>query len=176
MNLQRDSSQQVGRTLDSLVRTYTPALQRFFERRILEHADVDDLVQEVFLRLEQRGSLGDVINIEGYLFQTAANILRDRLRQRLTHRATDHRPLDANLAQDTAFAPDRILLGKDALDRFTLALQELPERTRTIFALNRFEEISYSAIAARLGVSVSTVEKQISRALEHLQTRLKDSL
>ena len=176
MNSQRDLSEQAGCALDGLARTYMPALKRFFERRILEHSDVDDLVQEVFLRLKQRGSLGDVSNIEGYLFQTAANILRDRLRQRLTRRAINHRPLDDNVPEDTAFAPDRILLGRDALDRFTVALQELPERTRMIFTLNRFEEISYSAIAARLGVSVSTVEKQMSRALDHLLTRLKDSL
>ena len=52
------------------------------------------------------------------------------------------------------------------------ALQELPERARTIFVLNRFEELSAAEIARRLGVSVSTVEKDMMRAIAHLKARL----
>lgn len=41
------------------------------------------------------------------------------------------------------------------------ALLELPERTRVVFALNRYEEFTYQEIAMRLGVSVSAVEKHM---------------
>jgi RNA polymerase sigma-70 factor (ECF subfamily) len=47
-------------------------------------------------------------------------------------------------------------------------LERLPDRVRAAFLLHRFEELSYSEIAKRLGVSVSSIEKYISQALKEL--------
>lgn len=153
---------------------YGQAVRRFFSRRLRDDADVEDLTQEVFARLLKRAEIGDIANIEGYLFHTAANLLRERARRQA------RRPADeAAAADDTEFAaageefsPERILLGREAYARMVEALQELPERTRTIFVLNRFEELSGAQIARRLGVSVSTVEKDMMRAVAHLKARL----
>ena len=49
-----------------------------------------------------------------------------------------------------------------------------PERTRAIFLLRRLEGMKYLDIAARLNISVSTVEKDMQRAVAHLTTRLGD--
>jgi RNA polymerase sigma-70 factor (ECF subfamily) len=53
------------------------------------------------------------------------------------------------------------------------AIAALPARTRDVFVLHRFEEMSGSRIAAALGLSVSAVEKHIMRALKVLYDRLK---
>lgn len=58
--------------------------------------------------------------------------------------------------------------------RALAALNELPERTRRVFVLVRFEEMSYKLVAQRLGVSVSAVEKHVMKALRHLNARLRD--
>lgn len=152
---------------------YGQAVRRFFSRRLRDGADVEDLTQEVFARLLKRAELGEIANIEGYLFHTAANLLRERARK------AARRPGDAPAFSDEEFAPDhedftpeRILLGREAYARMVEALQELPERARTIFVLNRFEELSAAEIARRLGVSVSTVEKDMMRAIAHLKARL----
>lgn len=172
----REAARPTEQHIETLARTYTPALKRFFERRILEHADVDDLVQEVFLRLTKRGSLSDVGNLEGYLFQTAANILRDRLRQRLSRRATDHGPLDDELPEAGAFSPERVAMGREAMTRFAAALRDLPPRARTVFALCRLESLSHAEVAARLGISHSSVEKHMVNAMKKLLVSMKDDL
>jgi len=51
-------------------------------------------------------------------------------------------------------------------------LLELPERTRVVFVLRRLENLSYSEIGLRLGLSVSAVEKHMLRAVRHLATRM----
>jgi RNA polymerase sigma factor (sigma-70 family) len=152
---------------------YGQAVRRFFSRRLRDGADVEDLTQEVFARLLKRAEIGDIANIEGYLFHTAANLLRERARK------ASRRPGDETLADEAEYAvsgeefsPERILLGREAYARMVEALQELPERARTIFVLNRFEELSAAEIARRLGVSVSTVEKDMMRAIAHLKARL----
>jgi len=171
--VQSRAGQADRRTIADLSVRYGQAVRRFFSRRLRDGADVEDLTQEVFARLLKRAELGEIANIEGYLFHTAANLLRERARK------SARRPGDATAAIDPEFAdfveevsPERILLGREAYARMVEALQELPERTRTIFVLNRFEELSAAEIARRLGVSVSTVEKDMMRAIAHLKARL----
>ena len=152
---------------------YGQAVRRFFSRRLRDGADVEDLTQEVFARLLKRAEIGDIANIEGYLFHTAANLLRERARKQARRPGDDALEGDAEFAgAGEEFSPERILLGKEAYARMVEALQELPERARTIFVLNRFEELSAAEIARRLGVSVSTVEKDMMRAIAHLKARL----
>src|SRR5688572_29256001 len=76
--------------LVDLDRRYRLSLVNYFEKRIREAYDIDDLVQEVFIRLARRAELSDIKQIEGYVFQTAANVMRDRARRRATHHASAH--------------------------------------------------------------------------------------
>lgn len=159
--------------VDAIAVRYRPVLTRFFQRRINDPAEVDDLVQEVFLRLTRRGSLQDIANLEGYVFQTAANVLRDRLRQRLSHQVAQHEEISEDHPEDAAFTPERVLLGKEAIQQLSQALFELPERTRTVFFLCRIEGIPYAEVGERLGISLSAVNKHMARAIEFLMTRMK---
>jgi RNA polymerase sigma-70 factor (ECF subfamily) len=161
--------------VEALARLYAPALRRFFQRRIAEPADLDDLVQEVFLRLARRGDLAGVGNLEGYVFQTAANILRDRARRRATRRSEAHEPIGADHVEDAAFSPERVLLGREAIDQLRAALLTLPPRTRDVFFLGRIEGFGYAEIAARLGISLSAVNKHMAKALELLMDQVEDA-
>jgi RNA polymerase sigma factor (sigma-70 family) len=159
-----------------VVRTYSSALRRYFQRRVFQSADIDDLVQEVFLRLARRNDLSDVSYIEGYLFEIAANILRDRTRQSITRMVNAHQELDPGHSDPKAFSPERILIGRGAVQRLVTALQELPERARVVFILRQFEELRTADVAKRLDISVSTVEKDLAHAIAHLLTRMKNHL
>ena len=170
--VQASAGQADRRAIADLSVRYGQAVRRFFSRRLRDGADVEDLTQEVFARLLKRAELGEIANIEGYLFHTAANLLRERARK-AARRPGDDPGHDPDLAESVEdFSPERILLGREAYARMVEALQELPERARTIFVLNRFEELSAAEIARRLGVSVSTVEKDMMRAIAHLKARL----
>lgn len=66
--------------LTALSRRFRPALMAYFVRRLRNHAEAEDLTQEVFLRLAQREA-GSVEAPERYMFRTAANLLADRARR-----------------------------------------------------------------------------------------------
>ncbi len=125
-------------------------------------------MQEVFLRLSNRGGLDDIANLRGYAFQVAANVLSDRQHRRTVRQMDDHVELDPDHAGDPEIAPDRILAARMELQAAIAALNQLPERTRTIFVLRRLEGMRYLDIAARLGLSVSAIEKHMVRATAHL--------
>ena len=149
-------------------------LKRFFTNRHIPSHEVDDLVQEVFLRLSARGGVERLERLEPYVFATASNLLRDRRRHLTSKAAEAHVPYDEALHGNSrpALEPDRILLGTQMVTRLVEALYELPERTRAVFALYHFEELTHAQIGERLGMAISTVEKNMARANAHLLNRL----
>lgn len=60
--------------------------------------------------------------------------------------------------------------------RYQRALDELPDQCRAIFQLSRFSDLKYREIAEQLGLSVKTVEAQMSKALKLLRAKLADYL
>lgn len=54
------------------------------------------------------------------------------------------------------------------------AIEKLPEKCRKVFELSRFDELKYKEIAEKLGISIKTVEVQISKALKILREELKE--
>lgn len=161
---------------DDLLRRLRAPLTRYFGARARRGADVEDLVQEVFLRLARRVGDAPVEAAEGYVFAIANSVLVDSYRRAGRRLPAAPGDLDANNALSLAddHSPERILLGQEELAAVQRALQELPERTRFAFVLNRYEELSYQEIARRLGVSVSAVEKHMMRALAHLARRRRE--
>src|SRR5882757_1753423 len=75
------------KVFETLSRRFRTPLVRFFEKRIGRHSEIEDLVQEVFMRLADGGRVESIEHMEAYLFKTAANLLRDRQR-RLTARSS----------------------------------------------------------------------------------------
>lgn len=146
----------------------------FFSRRIGDRNDVEDMTQDVFVSLSRRAELDTIDNPERYIFQIAANLLRDRFRlSRIRPMIESEGYADPNHRLIDEISPERELLGREAYAAFTDMLQELPERVRMVFVLNRFEEMPGREIAAALGVSQRLVEKDISRVLKLLRERLK---
>ena len=162
--------------IEELSRQFRAPLTRFFVHRIGHQAEVDDLVQEVFLRLagSDRIQLTDLP--EAYLFRTASNLLIDRQRRRATHAAGAHESYDEALhgmAPDTP-DPERALLGAQALQQLVATLHELPVKSRTVWILYHLEELSHAEISRRLGIAVSTIEKHMSRANAQLLKKLHE--
>jgi RNA polymerase sigma-70 factor (ECF subfamily) len=163
-----------GSVLEQFARQYAQVLTRFFNRRVENRSDVADLVQDVFLRLSRLDNLGEIEKPEQYLFTTAASALRDKRRREAVREQHAHQPFDESTDGRSDFAPDRVLAGREAVDRLRSAIRELPERTRDVFVLRALEELKMAEIARVLGISQRAVEKHYAKALAHVAARLKD--
>ena len=132
---------------EQLNRRFRPALMAFFLRRLANHAEAEDLTQEVFTRLM---ALGADRMREAYRFGVLAG------------EGVGVEPLD----------PDRVLAGRQSLGQIAAALREAPERTRSIFLLYRVEQMKKRDIAETYGISTSAVDKHLMKAMAHLWKRL----
>ena len=164
--------------IEALSLKFRAPLQRYFQKRIGRRAEIDDLVQEVFLHLTAGGNIEAVDRPEAYLFKTAGNVLKDRWRRSSARAAEAHEPYDeashGNVRETPN--PERALLGVQAVEQLIEALYELPERTRVIWALYHLEERPHAEIARRLKITISAIEKHIGRVNAQLLKRLDLSL
>jgi RNA polymerase sigma-70 factor (ECF subfamily) len=152
---------------------FRPALMAFFLRRIGNHAEAEDLTQDVLVRVTKQGSAIDASRPDAYVFQIAANLLRDRGRRHAV-RSSYLQSVEAAAAADVEERdPHRVLQARQSLASVIRAVRELPERTRTIFILFRLEGMKQREIADHLNLSVRTVELHVIRASVHLRERLR---
>lgn len=159
-------------TLDDLAVRYRAPLLRFFRRRAGAGEEADDLVQDVFSRLAAQ-DLKAIANVDGYIFQIAANVLRDRGRRAEVRSIVTAAPEGFDVEDEAGFSPERILQSKEALRVMIAALYELPPAVRMVFSQYHFDEVAQVDIARLMGISLSTVEKNMAKANRHLLRRLR---
>ncbi|QTD57482.1 RNA polymerase sigma factor [Parasphingorhabdus cellanae] len=150
--------------LAKFARLYDTALTRYFAKRGCQDATVQDLVQEVFIRLAKRSVERVIENPEAYLMQTASSVWNDHLRYRQRRNHNDHIEYDEEMHAGEAFSPARVLEGKQEIERLMEALQQLPPRTRQAYLLCRVEGMKRKTAAERMGISVSGIEKHLMKA------------
>jgi RNA polymerase sigma-70 factor (ECF subfamily) len=152
-------------------------LGQFLRRYIHTQHEVDDCLQETFLRVwrqEQQGTLKD--DARGYLFTTALNIARDRHRRNLARCAGAHDSLSEELIDDSGTDAEAVAHWRHGMRELEIALAGLRHSTRTVFLLHHVERLSYPEIARRQGVTTRTVEREMARALSHCAGALQPFL
>lgn len=155
---------------------YASALRGYFRKRAAS-AEVDDLIQDTFLNMHARRATTHIENLRGYLFSVASHVLH-RHRVRIRRHAELLSDQDVSeLEHEAAHAPsaEEEVLTQERLLRLIRALDGLSPRTRDVFLLHRFEEMSYDAIAVHLNVSVSAIEKHIMNALKVIRSEVDSS-
>jgi RNA polymerase sigma-70 factor, ECF subfamily len=136
--------------------------------------DLDEarnLVHEVFITVwEKYDTLPPDTNFRSYLFTSVRNRSLNYLRDKKKHIALDH------VVENTFSESDTTLEASELEKEIETAIHSLPEKCRQIFEMNRVEGLKYAEIADKLGLSIKTVEAQMSKALSVLRERLREFL
>jgi RNA polymerase sigma-70 factor (ECF subfamily) len=133
----------------------------------------EEAVQNVFFKLWDRSenlTIGG--SLAAYLYRAVNNESLNYLKHQKVKEA--HALHVAYISPAHRDTPSKTLQAKELEGRLHKALNELPEQCRTIFQMSRFEELRYREIAERMGLSVKTVEAQMSKALRVLREKLAD--
>ncbi len=137
--------------------------------------DVDDIVQESFLRISSLESHDSIHNPRGFLFRTARNLLVDKARKRSV-RATARLPFEmgyeAHSRAAKKLSPECQVSAQQELDVVLRAIDDLPERCRRVFLLQRRNNYTYAEVAKILSISESMVQKHMRKALVQLYKAL----
>lgn len=163
-----------------LFSTYYPRLQRYALHFVADIDAVEDILQDSFLKLWERQDAICFTSVQALLFRMVRNNCLNYLRNEAVK--TSHIVDSAETADtweriyhaDLLDNPEYELLYEELKQQIDEVLNELPERTKEIFEISRFEGLKNREIAERLGISIKIVERHISRALKLLNERFKD--
>ena len=154
--------------------THGRALRRFLASHLRNAgADVADLVQEIFLRLLRIKNHEAIRNPQAYLFTVASHVLHQHALQRAT-RPEHMNPLDVVAAYDFGTAPDPAdeLDIKQRLERVDRDLTQISPRAYAALIMYRCEGMTLIEIGERLGVSHTSVRRDLVRAIAYCNQRL----
>lgn len=157
--------------LEQIFRDHYASLCAFVYRYTGSDEVAEDIVQELFLAIwRDPARWAESRSVRLLLFAAARNRALDYLR----HRRVRERHAQRVVAEVRAIAPavDDAAANAEIRDALDAAMESLPPRAREIFRLNRADGLSYREIAERLGVSIKTVETQMSRTLKKLRAQL----
>jgi RNA polymerase sigma-70 factor (ECF subfamily) len=164
---------------EELYRQYYIFLCLIAEHIVRNHSDAEEIVSDVFVRLWNiREKIDITTSIKGYLIKAVHNTSLNYLeRFRLIHKLTDTLSnSDYELLAWDSDYPLGQLYEKEIMNILDRGISTLPDGCREIFILSRNEDMKYSDIAGKLGISVNTVKTQMKIALARLRENLKDYL
>ncbi len=155
-----------------LFREHFKALVAFSYQFVKDQDSANEIVHDVFIRLwEKRDSIDPQRPIKSYLFTSVHNRSLNFIR--------DNKKFSSNPSDLEALAESSEIEEQNNSDherelkqKVHKAIDKLPLKCKNIFMMSRFQEMKYTEIAEELGISVKTVETQISKALKTLRKEL----
>lgn len=141
-------------------------------RRLGSIEQSEEIVQDIFVSMYlRRVDLHITSSIEAYLKNALKFKIFDVFRHQVTHEKYIVNSLKS--LQSGSITPLEALQIKELKARIDKVTMEMPEKCREVFLLSRVENLSHKKIAEQLGISVSTVEKHVSKAVRILRTNFK---
>lgn len=161
---------------DALFTAWYGKLQAYAFSVLQNEAQAEEVVQTVFCRIwEKRRQWQVHTSMKAYLYGCVYHQCMDGLRRGKQARKYQRHVLQNSVEGQAAPASGKAEL-KELEAKLQAALLQLPDQCRAIFQLSRFGGLKYREIAEQSGVSVKTVEAQVSKALKHLRDQLIDFL
>jgi len=161
-------------SLEQLFRSCREDLQRYFQRRLASREIAADLTQETFLRLLRSGQVPELRQPRAFLFHAASNLLADHYRQAAGRSLKDISDAEWAEHPDPSPSPEATVLSREEFEILQQAIAGLPPRGREVLTLHKFDGLSYSEIAERLGISKNTVIVHMVRALATCRARINE--
>ncbi len=154
---------------------HEPALLRYLARMWPNPADIQDIRHDAYVRILEAAHRLRPTAPKSLLFTTARNLMIDRIRRNRVVPIDLRADLDSLNVLVDEVTPERQASIRQQLVNVTQAFNRLPEKCREALWLRRVECLSQRAIAAKLGVTESTVEKHLARAARLLAGLLSES-
>ena len=170
-------SEKPARSLDfsRLYKATLVPLRHYLTRILGNTAEAQDVAHDAYLRIYPQDGKPPAEKPEALLYTTARNLAFNRLKRRRISPIIQN---VANLEATAASAPGvaQQVMARQESNILEKAISELPQGCRSVLLLRKVELLSHQQIADRLGIAISTVEKQHARALRLLRASLEDQL
>lgn len=164
------------KVFESVFREFYGPLCTHARRYLIDPDVAEEVVQDMFFKMwERRDSLIITTSLTAYLFKSVTNHALNYLKYQ-SHARKYKEFIGFKTDEHHTVSAHDALVHADLEKQLIGLVKSLPERRRMIFEMSRLEGLRYNDIAEKLGISLKTVEIQMSKALEFMRERLRDYL
>jgi len=161
--------------LSSLYRATIAPLRNYLARMLGNEQDAADVAHDAYLRVKDNVDQHTATNPKALLYTTARNLALNQIKRR------QHSPIagstgEVDLTATPAPGVVQTVMARQEWRQLEAAIAGLPAGCRSVLLLRKVDLLSHQEIADRLGIAVSTVEKQHARALRLLRAALSPAL
>ncbi|NDL67570.1 RNA polymerase sigma factor SigZ [Anaerotalea alkaliphila] len=160
------------RNIQNLWEEFSAPLRGFIRKRVAKEQDVEDILQEVFLKIHaSMGSLREEEKIQAWIYGIARNTIIDHYRKDPGNREVLVLPTDPEL--ELAREPEEDLsTNKEIAACLKVMVEELPEKYRQAILLTEFGDLTQAELGRKLGISLSGAKSRVQRGRKMLKTTL----
>lgn len=156
---------ETGKWFVDEVQPHESSLRSYLRGLFPSLPDIDDLVQESYVRLIRAREAGRISYIKAFLFTTARNAAMDLFRRRRVVTIDSVGNLaELSVAEDRPDTRDAVSRQQE-LEMLSTAVRGLPERCRQVLTLRLLYGMAQKEIAAELGISEHTVKAQLAKGM-----------
>ncbi|HEX3730759.1 MAG TPA: RNA polymerase sigma factor [Opitutaceae bacterium] len=149
-------------------------LRRYLGRVLGNAGDAQEVAHDAYARYYESAGRRKVERPQAFLFTIARRLAISRLRRRQAGPVRESGGQIIELTASEAPGVERLVMARQEWARLEAAITHLPSGCRAVLALCHEGELSHAEIGAKLGIAISTVEKQHARALRLLRAALQD--
>jgi RNA polymerase sigma factor (sigma-70 family) len=151
------------------------ALHRYLRKFTSGAEDVEDLVQETYVRMYALRDFREIESPRALLFRIAHNTAVERARRQAAQTTDSVGDFEGLNVYSTEAPADEQIDARRRFESFCAAVDRLPPLCRRVFVLRKVYRLSHDEIAEVLGVSLSTIEKHVAKGLLRCRDYLRET-
>jgi RNA polymerase sigma-70 factor (ECF subfamily) len=163
-----------NRVFDRIVLRYYKSIFYFVNQNVTSYEDAEELTQDIFVKLWKNSQKVEIVSLKNFLYTLARNTIIDYIRRNVNRMIFEYLTDDSDIVADDSDIED-----KEAIERLHAMVgqytQSLPDRQREVYHLRWEDGLSRKKIAAKMGITVTTVDIHLRKAVENLISKFTNS-
>ncbi len=169
------------KAFELLFSIYFARLNDFARNVVRDDMISQDIVQEVFVKVWEKRSEIESINLEGYLFRLVRNRCIDYIKHlKVVNSSIQEIQISSKYEElyriDFLGNEPYVLIEEELKNKIEKTIQNLPNRCREVFMLSRMDGLKNKEIAEKLGINIKNVERHLARALQSFRKNFNEEL
>lgn len=151
------------------------AVRKWLEKSRVSSSEIDDLIQQAYCRLAELDSVDGILRPDAYFFETVRRLFLENVRRARVVSLDSIAEVGAFEVHSDEPSPERVVAARRELETVLRLIERLPGRCKRVFQLRKIHGLPQKEIAAKLGITETTVENDVAKGLRLISRAVRNA-